>query len=551
MAEGLLTWAQHGFQTSIMTPRLGHRIGCNSNSTCTSTDGKQGAQANGLEVIVDGREREVGVELMPGPGPGPGAGQGREEFAAAFEKYAAHISFQFILRNGKETIFQETHAAVLTRTSTGGVWIGSRTNFAVHELHTHVPLELHTVLSVTPTTQQQPQQIGRGAADDDEGSVLSARRMLDPQRYHPPRIPPRHASLSVMVISPLRLESRCRELSPTQSLLTLTVHNLHPAESVRVLLLTLHARDTLQSTGRAEQSEQSDSGSVSGSVAASVSFAGESATDGDDGSDASRGPPGSFRAAAWDMYEFHRLPSAGAATGTDAPEGTLPLIGPNEAYTFAYRVCLRADLAALECPAWEHIERLGDFCTPFAVHWVEVEVEVEAGTGKGAAGAGAGAQLPSPSSTQARVSKHMAAWSLGAQCIDYSAAERHAGGGELSFSLHGPTHARVGTPFILQARVVNLSSASLCDLHLETSAVRPFQQEQQPRYLCLQASTPMPTLSSGESTSMELEISPLCVGQLRLDNILLVSASGRIYRPPWFFTLAVLPQREQMVCERA
>ena len=151
-----------------------------------------------------------------------------------------------------------------------------------------------------------------------------------------------------------------------------------------------------------------------------------------------------------------------------------------------------------------------------------------------------------------RLSKQTAPWSLGTHCTDGAALaerrERVGDAAELAFSLHGPPLAHVNAPFVLQARVVNLSSASICDLHLETSGGRVFVREelqQQPRYVCPQASTPLKELCSGESVAVNLDILPLCTGQLRLDNILVVSAKGRIYRPAWFFTVPVMQSEPQ------
>ena len=269
----LVSWATQILQTSVCVPHIyphGDRKQLSTNPGSTQS------------LIVDGEAMVVGVDLSPGQD-----WKGTvDKWAEPFQAHASRFRLQFHLRKDpedREAFSQETHAAVVTK-SAAGVCLVCTASFHLHAIHLHVPLELCITLTITAQQQQLPPAPGhpgppdaamqqqQSSREEDEREV---RRLLEMHRYRPPRMPARDTVLPVLTISPLKLSSRCRELSPTTSLLTLTVRNLHPTDTLEVLLLTLHANETLKGGGRIYEQGDSDQGSAIGSFAASASYFGE------------------------------------------------------------------------------------------------------------------------------------------------------------------------------------------------------------------------------------------------------------------------------------
>jgi len=244
----LLSWASGLQGASVVRPWL-------NNSTAT------------LERpvnVVDGEWTKCGLEITPGPN----CKTTIDQFGVLFEKFVSFMTLNIHFRNsnsdifgqdarpvitGKQQNFGSLKAAVMERTSSGAVRVTLDNVFLVSEANRHFPLELCISLTVNPPTSDQSNHLQqflmpqRSHFDREERKI---RALLDTHRFRPPRVPPLEAIASVVITSPLRVFSRCRELTPFSSLLTVTVNNCLPYTSVRLLDLTLHTRETSKDRNR-------------------------------------------------------------------------------------------------------------------------------------------------------------------------------------------------------------------------------------------------------------------------------------------------------------
>ena len=478
-------------------------------------------------VLIEERRTQIGIEVLPGPN----SKVTLEQFADSFEKHYACLSFFFHLKNGQDVFSHESRSvetqsmeskqlssAVLQRTKIG-LRVTLETSFSVNEIHRHKRLELCMGLTINlPRVMLANQHVSNGGMTSAlEREEKDIRALLDMQRFRPPRISPIETSVTVQIVSPLRMFNRCRELSPFTSLLTVTVQNASPDGEVSLLDLTIHMRETIKDRGRfgieAGSASFLDTASDFNdrlSATSSVAECAEPMLDGDGYYISSDLHAGIYDVHTVEVTAADSIYSFTPVSGSRQPVVTL---AAQEAFTFAYIVRVKGadatpDRGASSAPL---LAALGELATPFTLRW---------------------AHTGSLKSSLVRLNS---LWSVGTGYIEHTAQGFHEIMAQtetvLDVALRGPAQAPCNQPFALQVLITNTSLAAVCDLTV-MSAAGPIVAERQPSCVCFQASTPLKELSPGEQTCVQLSVLPLRSGPLKIDNISVVSSSGKIFLPP-------------------
>lgn len=473
-------------------------------------------------VLIEERRTQIGIEVLPGPN----SKVTLEQFADSFEKHYACLSFFFHLKNGQDVFSQESRTvetksmeskqlsgAVLQRTKIG-LRVTLETSFSVNEIHRHKSLELCMGLTVNLPRVILANGGMMSALEHEEKEI---RALLDMQRFHPPRILPIETSVTVQIVSPLRMFNRCRELSPFTSLLTVTVQNALPDGEVSLLDLTIHMRETIKDRGRfgmeAGSASFLDTASDFNdrlSATSSVAECAEPMLDGDGYYISSDLHAGIYDVHTVEVTAADSIYSFTPVSGSRQPVVTL---AAQEAFTFAYIVQVKGADATPDrgASSVRLLAALGELATPFTLRW---------------------AHTGSLKSSLVRLNS---LWSVGTGYIEHTAQGFHEIMAQtetvLDVALRGPAQAPCNQPFALQVLITNTSLAAVCDLTV-VSAAAPIAAERQTSCVCFQASTPLKELSPGEQTCVKLFVLPLRSGPLKIDNISVVSSSGKIFLPP-------------------
>jgi len=404
------------------------------------------------------------------------------------------LSLNVILKHYQDSIFHEVFnigsdtkdSATMTTAATGKLLFSFTKVFQVSEFRQGA-LELCIGL-----VQQHRDPAPQKEECDDEVSI---RRLIAGQA--PPRTRVvQEASATIRIGSFARLSSRSYELTPFSSLLAITVHNMHPSESLAVLSCSIHFRETAQAQVLGQDvSDMIDNASSDLNDRFSATSSVVDVSDLQELVETCATTNYVERVAADALYLFTPI----------APCNDEPIVvRANESFTLAYMARVRgADEAQQDQQSNRTLlEALGDFSTPVTVRWSV-------------------AKLPP------QLAKHHVNWSMGS-----SSLTTQSSGSPLDISLSAPSHAVCNKEFNVTVRVTNTSARTASDLCLVTSddsKLLQQQQQQQQRYICFQVAMPLNELAPGESTQVVLTILPLRTGRLELGHIHIAHQGAKTY----------------------
>eukprot|EP01038_Epipyxis_sp_PR26KG_P004405 gene4405-6230_t len=235
----LMAWGHGAFQECVMIPFI-YQLNDEFENIPKHINKNQFDNTKLNKVVVD-QQLFLGLEIIP---PTHFAGS-LDSFIRTFEKNFDAIELNYQIYNesneiligtsfmditltnnlgnsSDENIHQQLRLHKYSESTSKGFLIYFDTSWKLASIYWDRPLTVIMTLNVILNQGKPFNQ--RLVMDQNE---LNVRLLLDLNRFRPPRIPPRKVEMAVVVNNPLQIITNTREISPYDSLISISISNNH------------------------------------------------------------------------------------------------------------------------------------------------------------------------------------------------------------------------------------------------------------------------------------------------------------------------------------
>ena len=200
-------------------------------------------KSDGEVLIGSDQYSIIGIEMVPS---GRYSGS-RDGFSSLCRRFATSMELNYAILHEDNEVLLESNpiesysfgnydfdAKRLTDTK-DGVMMTFPAMLKVSSMYHNLGLTLQITVSVE-LLQGKPfnQRLDMGASE------MDVRLLLDLNRYRPPKLPSRTATVAIRIVEPISIESRAREVAPMMSILSVTLRNQHVALPVWIREIEFH-----------------------------------------------------------------------------------------------------------------------------------------------------------------------------------------------------------------------------------------------------------------------------------------------------------------------
>jgi hypothetical protein len=199
------------------------------------------------------------------------------EFVSTFETYSSQIGFSYRLLAGDkvlvkqdapfdflDSVEKDDDIPNVQKTSDHTLQFSMGITINVDEKYHNRPLRLVFTLTYHMETfglnsnqlqieaERRSSTIDLDRNDHLRGYVgmdeeeFNVRQLMEFNRFRPTKVPPRETELSVEVVKPVSVTSRCEEIGPSCAILTVQISNAYPGTAIALHGVTVHTKETIK-----------------------------------------------------------------------------------------------------------------------------------------------------------------------------------------------------------------------------------------------------------------------------------------------------------------